>query len=191
MRKIIGIDIDGTINNFIEVFIKYFKNLTGETLTKEDIDSWYLADVISRKFGDKIDKNIVTTIYQNEEFLMELKLLENIKNTLEKVLKEDKFELKFVTALGKKELEPIRDKWLERELEDLNIEVVYETNKSKVKMNYLIDDAPHNLDDLSPIIGQDNCICIKHLYNETSKYIRVNDLEEGFKYIYKKEKMNY
>ena len=188
-KIIIGLDVDNTFNNFSELFVLYFNRLTGKNMKVGDINDWDLKKVINHLYKGEVDGNIAKEIYEREDFVMGLELVEGTRAVLEEISKDERVILKLVTAMSKKELTSVRDKWIEGKLNNLNIEVVYETNKENVKMDYLIDDAPHNLDSVSKIIGEDNCICIEHEYNKHVNYKKVNTLKEAFNYIYKKENL--
>lgn len=185
--KVVGVDVDNTINNFSELFIVYLERLTGFKLKEEDIFDWNLGHVINTMSEGKVNGDISKQIIIMEDFISELEILDNVKEVLERVLKDKKIKVKLVTALADEKLIPVRDNWLKLKLQDMDIEIVYEVNKEKVKMDYFIDDAIHNLDSLAPILGKENCICIKHKYNENCNYLKVNNIEEAFEYIYKKE----
>lgn len=85
---------------------------------------------------------------------------------------------------------PYRDKWFENNFKDCKFEIHYKTDKKDVEIDYLIDDGIHNLDNVATVIGADNCLCIKTIYNKNSKYKTFNNLEEAIDYIKNKEKQN-
>lgn len=105
-----------------------------------------------------------------------------------KMAKHNDIEIVFITALAD-ELALIRKSWFDENFNDISYELHFESKKSKIKIDYLIDDGVHNLDELSKHIPFENCLCIKEPYNNNSNYLKFDNLFDAYQYIVEKEKL--
>lgn len=193
MKKIrIGIDVDNVIVDFSKRFVEEFNKLTGKSLSRNEINKWNLKDVIDELYVNEIDGQIANELLASGVLMHNMSYKETAKETLIKMSKNELVEIVIITAL-QKELIYLRKQWFKEEFPDMNYELHFEANKSKIHLenpiDYLIDDGVHNLDDLSMYIPKENCICIEEPYNKDCGYIRVKTLKDAYEYILNKENL--
>lgn len=191
MRKIrIGIDVDNVIVDFSERFVEEFNKLTGKNLTRNELTKWNLKDVVDELYVDEIDGEIANEILISGILMHNMPYKESARETLLEMNKNKFIEIVIITALHK-ELIPLREQWFKEEFPDMEYELHFEINKSKIHLqnpiDYLIDDGIHNLDDLSKYIPKENCLCIEEPYNINSEYNTFKTLKDAYDYILAKE----
>lgn len=182
----VGIDVDNVVLDFTGRFIDCFFKKTGIYIDRNDINTWNFKDYIDDKFAGKIDGGIVNEMLLTGELVTEMDYKLRSKEALIEMNNHNNIEIVFVTALHK-DITHLRENWFKEHLNDLNYELHFESKKSKIKMDYLIDDGIHNLDELSKYIPTENCLCIKEPYNNQTIYPTFNDLYEAYEYILEQE----
>lgn len=184
----VGIDVDNVVLDFTEKFIEYFYKETGVKMNREEIDDWNFKNYINKKYQGKIDGEIANRILLSGKMLMNMKYKNKSKEAILDMNSNKNIELVFITSLHS-HLRTIRKNWFKENLKDINYELHFESKKSNVQVDYLIDDALHNLDELSRYIPHKNCLCIREPYNKDSKYLSFDTLYDAYNYIRKKENL--
>ena len=185
----IGIDIDNVVLDFTGKFVECFEERTKIKLDRDEIDNWNIQDFINRKYNGKVSGNIFNEIHLEGVIVTDMNFKEKSKEALIEMHENKNIEIVFITAL-EEELAHIRKDWFKENLSNIiDYELHFETNKSKIKIDYLIDDGVHNLDELSQYIPFENCLCIKETYNKDCKYLKFSDLYNAYMYILNKEKL--
>ena len=187
MKKIrIGIDVDSVIADFENSFINEFNKMTNKTLLKTDITDWNYQNAINKIYNGEIDGEIANKIIFAPEFVLNLPFIDNAKEVLLELLNNEHYEPVIITAIPS-ELIEYRNKWFKKHFNDIEFEIHYTDKKDTVNIDYLIDDAEHNLDALQHKIGKDNCLCIQMNYNKNADYKMFDKLESAIKHIKIKE----
>lgn len=187
----IGIDVDNVVLDFTERFIECFYEETGLLLTREKITNWNFKNYIDDKYKD--NKNIcgemVNEMLFSEKLITNMKYKAKSRETIFDMAKNNKVEIVFITALSEN-LINIRKDWFANNFKDINYELHFESKKSNIQIDYLLDDGIHNLDELSKYISKENCLCIKEPYNINSSYLNFDNLHDAYEYILNKENLN-
>lgn len=187
MKKIrIGIDVDNVIADFEDLFVKEFNKMTKQNLNKKQLSQWNYKEAIRHIYNTNIYDEIVNKIINTPYFILNLKFIDNAKDVLRELYYSDDIEPVIITALTD-EMMFYRNKWFKENLKDCDFEIHYRKDKRSVQVDYFIDDGIHNLDAVSTVIGADNCLCIKTIYNKNSKYKTFDNLEKAINYIKDKE----
>lgn len=187
MKKIrIGIDVDSVIADFENLFIEEFNKLSNKKIQKEHLTNWYYGKAIQKVYGDEVDVTLVEGIITNPQFVLNLPFIENAKDVILDLIDSDNFEPVIVTAIQPYLIE-YRKQWFKNHFENIDLEIHYTNKKDEIDIDYLIDDAEHNLIALENKIGKDNCLCIKMNYNLDSKFKLFDKLEDAVNYIKLKE----
>lgn len=187
MRKIrIGIDVDNVIANFNDLFIREFNRLSEDKLEEIQLTKWDFKERVSEIYNTNKYDELIDNILTSKEFFLDLELLGNARKVLEDLYYDEYIEPIIITA-APLDMKVYRDTWFKKNFKDLDFKIHYETDKKKIKVDYMIDDGLHNLDELSKVIGIENCLCIKSSYNSNEKYHTFNSLEEAIEYIRLKE----
>ena len=184
----IGIDIDNVVLDFTQKFIDCFYEDFNIKLDRDEIDSWDIQSSIDKKFNNSMEKDLVTKMLFSGRLVSDMEYKPLSLETILDMNKNTNIEIVFVTAL-EKELSHIRKAWFEENLKDVKYELHFEHVKSKIPMDYLIDDGVHNLDELSKHIPYDNCLCIIEPYNKDCRYKKFNNLKEAYIHILEKENL--
>ena len=186
----IGIDVDNVVLDFTGRFIECFYQETGFILDRNEIDDWNFKNYIDKKYqyDNNIKGDIVNEMLFSGKLITDMKYKLRSREAILKMAKHNDIEIVFITALAD-ELAHIRKSWFDENFNDISYELHFESKKSKIKIDYLIDDGVHNLDELSKYIPFENCLCIKEPYNNNSNYLKFDDLSDAYQYIIEKEKL--
>lgn len=182
----IGIDIDNVVLDFSQKFVDCFYEDFNIKLDRNELDTWDIQTTIDKKFNNSMYKDLVNKMLFSGRLVTDMEYKPLSLETILDMNKNENIEIVFVTAL-EKELSHIRKAWFEENLKDVKYELHFEHNKSKIQMDYLIDDGVHNLDELSQHIPYENCLCILEPYNKDCKYNKFENLNEAYMYILEKE----
>lgn len=182
----VGIDVDNVVLDFTGRFIDCFFEKTGKYIDRNEINTWNFKDFVNEKFLGEIDGNIANEMLFSGELVTGMDYKLRSKEALIEMNNHNNIEIVFVTALHD-DIIHIREAWFKENLNDINYELHFESKKSKIKMDYLIDDGLHNLDELSKHIPIKNCLCIKEPYNNQTIYPTFDDLYDAYEYILSQE----
>lgn len=181
MKKI-GIDLDSTLNNLEEVWLKRYNKDYKDNI--KEWSQWDMEKVVKKECGNKIYD------YLHEPgFFLNLDIKPNAKNVVESLSKD--YELYIVTAYSPDTCMD-KTKWVEKH--GLNIDVkniIFINNKGLLDLDYLIDDGPHNFENF-----KGTGLVFDMPYNkeieDSQKRIRVKswkEIEKFFKQENKKDKI--
>lgn len=184
----IGIDVDNVIVNFNDLFIREFNRLSEDKLDEIQLTKWDFKERVSEIYNTNKYDELIDKILTSKEFFLNLEFLGNAKKVLEDLYYDEDIDPIIITA-APLDMKIYRDTWFNNNFENLDFEIHYETDKKKIKVDYMIDDGLHNLDELSKVIGVENCLCIKSSYNYNDKYKTFDSLEDAISYIRLKEKI--
>jgi len=142
MKKI-GIDLDTTLNNLEQVWIGRYNKDYNDNIP-ENWAKWDLHELVKPECGEKIYKYL-----HEPKFFYNLDIKENAKNVFNFLSKY--YELYIVTAYT---ADTCKDKteWVKKQ--KLNIDpknIIFINNKGLLKLDYLIDDGPHNFNNFGGI----------------------------------------
>lgn len=140
---IFNIDIDDTVNNFIERFVELFNSITHEELSVRDILCYDLT-----KLG--IDRETLETLFfKNNYFYEALKPLDDSVSTINLLLAK-KHDIRFVTAIDydviQARLDFIRHYF---PYIDTSKSLIVTNNKRSIYADYVIDDLQDNLNNVN------------------------------------------
>ena len=135
MKKIVLVDIDCTLNNFQEIFIKTFKSCFPE-FNKHEIRTHFDAF--------KLDKEKSMSILMAESFNKSLSPLENAVEAVKEIEKNG-FTVFFCTSVVTDISNTMRDRvqWIGKWFgEKWMNQVIFTNDKTMVHGDFLIDDSP-------------------------------------------------
>ena len=141
----IGIDLDDTINNLVDVWLGYYNLEYNDNLTIKDIKSWDIDKYV--KCGMDIYKYL-----GNEELFKVLSIKDNAANIIEKII--EKHEVYIVTANASYNFGVCDDKiaFIKKFLPFFPVKnVIFINNKSLLDLDILIDDGLHNFKEFKGI----------------------------------------
>lgn len=135
---VIGIDLDSTLNNLLEVWVTRYNQLWNDSLQTNDIDCWDLSQCVKPECGKKIyDILLEDGLFKN------LGLRKHADVFVESLLR-DSHDVYIITAY---QPEVVNDKidWVKKHLPFFPINnLMFVNNKQIVKLDVLIDDGIHN-----------------------------------------------
>lgn len=145
MKKI-GIDLDTTLNNLEEKWVKEYNKDYHDNL--KEFDRWDTENTVKPECGTKIFDYL-----HKPGFFRDLEIKPNAKNVVDFL--SEHYELYIVTAYSP---DTCLDKanWVKDK--DIAIDqrnIIFINNKNLLKLDYLIDDGPHNIENFkngTPII---------------------------------------
>lgn len=135
-KLIVAFDMDDTIADFQDAFLKRLNKLKGTNYTSKDITSWDLESIFGKG---------VLNIIQEDEFFLNLQPKLNMINAMRKLIIEGEYEVVILTACEPSEyLQKIA--WVKKYIPELNYKkVIPLTDKYNFNADLLIDDAEHNI----------------------------------------------
>lgn len=184
-KIIVGFDADNVLLDFTSKFIEMFNKVSDKKIKKEHLTEWNFINCVNKLYGEKYC-NLAKQIIDSVEFTENLTLKKNVYKSFKAICNDPYIKVLIVTALPI-DLIPHRENCFNRLFKGLNYKVIYEKNKEKISLNYIVDDGVHNLDSLSKKIPKENCLCIKELYNKDCNYNSFDDIRGAIQYIYNKE----
>jgi len=141
-RLKIGIDMDQVLNNLNKKWFKTYNEKYNDNLTMEDVTAWNMLNFVKPECGRDIFKILATP-----GFFRDLEIQPNAQEVVEWLCKY--YDVYVVSAAhyantGDKGL------WLKEFFPFIKYEnIIFCNDKSLIRMDYLIDDAPHNLIDFT------------------------------------------
>lgn len=184
-KRTVGLDADNVIFDFTSSFVYYFNKITGKNLRREDLKQWNFKYALKELYGEDYYK-LANEIMAMPDFVLNLKLKPGVYSAFKELCENERTKVLIVTALAD-DLIPQREKSFKKYFGGLDYEIVYETDKAKIDMHYMVDDGIHNLDNLSTKIAKENCICMIEPYNINCGYPSFKYLGDAVNYIYTKE----
>jgi 5'(3')-deoxyribonucleotidase len=141
---IFNIDIDNTVNDFIENFVRYFNRITKSSLLVEDVVEYDLS-----KLG--VDRETLTTLFFKNNYFYESML--PLKDSMEVIndLIHANHDVRFVTAIDYDVIQSRLDfihHWFP--LINTSKSLIITNDKKSIFADIVIDDLPDNLVNVNP-----------------------------------------
>lgn len=137
-KKTIGIDLDTTLNNLLDVWLTRYNIDYKDNLTVEDILTWDIVKYVKPECWRRIFD------YPAEDgFFRRLDIQPNARDVIKTL--QQFYDIYIVTAYNYK---ICKDKveWVMEHLPSINIEnIIFCNDKSKIDLDYLIDDRDINI----------------------------------------------
>ncbi|SFJ64822.1 5'(3')-deoxyribonucleotidase [Paenibacillus sp. UNC496MF] len=178
--KIIGVDLDSTLNNLDAVWLERYNKDYGDNLTKADMISWDVTHYVKPECGKKMYDYL-----REPGFFRNLGIQPHAAEVMSFL--HEYFEVYIVSSSHPN---VVADKWawVEKHLPFIDYHhFVPLHHKHRFEMDYLIDDGPHNFDRF-----KGTGILIDMPYNQhlRSKYKRCTDwldVKDYFQTLIRKE----
>lgn len=139
MKERICIDQDHVIADLITPWVDKYNNTYNDNLKVSDITMWDWHILTKPECGEKVYKLLTPDLFES------LPVVVGSQEVVEKLT--ERYEVFIVTAASKSSIIPSKAKWLKEHFPFIKKEnIVYTVNKSICLANYLLDDAPHNLE---------------------------------------------
>jgi 5'(3')-deoxyribonucleotidase len=172
MRKSrICIDIDGVLGDLITPWVEKYNNTYDDNLKVSDIDVWDWHVKTKKECGEKIYKMLTPDLFEN------LPVVEGSQEVVSKL--NSRYEVFVVTAARNAKMVPPKAKWMKNNFPFIKRDkIVYAVDKSICLADFLIDDAPHNLETFK---GAGLLFSAAHNKHE-SRFIKMNNWNDVAKY---------
>lgn len=139
-RLTILVDMDDTIENLLDAWLKYLNSKYNTSYIKEDIKDWNVASYFPMAGENEVFAPLLT-----DEFWTTVTPKEDAQIVLKKLIDEG-HSVHIVTASGYQSLSSKMENLLFKHFPFLRwSDVIITNNKQMIKGDILIDDAPHNL----------------------------------------------
>lgn len=183
-KIVIGIDVDGVIADFTGYWTREISKVAGSEMPKEALNQWDLGKVIEEHYKGKVDPQIAWDTLYREGFMRDIPFKGSAKMTFFGLCHIPEFEIKVITAVHPCHQHE-RVEWFKEHFPGLNYELIFAEDKAEHKVDWMIDDGLHNLDNMVKNGGMhpSRCICISEPFNEHSEYVRVDSLAAGVEII--------
>ena len=162
VKRTLGIDLDDTLNNLCDVWIERYNKDYNDNIT--EFWDWECTKCVKPECGEKI-----------YDYLSEPKFFYNVdikENAFEVVnFLQQHFEIYIVTAYRSKTCLD-KTNWIKKFLPNINPEnIIFCNNKGLLNLDFLIDDAPHNIKAF-----KQQAIIYNHAHNRCFEHdVRVNN----------------
>jgi 5'-nucleotidase len=184
----IGIDMDGTIADFIGGFVRVANNKYGNpsnNIKRTDITDYNLKTVLNKNFpAARKEKNPLETLI-TPEFFTYLDIFPGVVETLKQLNKKNRIII-ISRAINFYNCTSEKTRWLKKHLKDIKYDLIYvdsSSNKALINVDYMIDDDPKVISKLTTQTG----IMVEQLWNlkyrQQNKVISVSDFSEVKGYI--------
>jgi len=172
MRTVIGVDLDTTLNNLEKVWIERYNKDWGDNLTSADMISWDPTKYVKPECGKKI-----YNYFYEPGFFRNLGIKEHAKEVMEFLWNH--FDVYIVSSAHPN---VVADKWawIQEHLPFIPYgHFIPLTKKDLLKMDYLIDDGPHNIESFS---GTGILFDMPYNHYLMNRYYRVKNWREIYMY---------
>lgn len=147
------IDIDNVLSDFIEKAIDFYRNITGEIISMEDITEYNLYECLPKETADKFME-----IFSNEDFNNAYRPIEGSQSGLSYLC--DKYNVYLVTASSEKVFE-WKCSFISRYYPFFNTKrIIRVVNKSMLRAEVLVDDDIQQL-----ITSSCERVCLSYPWN--------------------------
>lgn len=172
---IINVDIDNTVNDFLDVFCKYFAQVTNNSFQniKECMTVYSISDAV------KVPNECLQTLFfNNNNFYSKLKPLAHAQHVIQQLIQE-KHDVRFVTAISYEVIDSRVD-FVRHYFPYINIDksLIVTNDKNSIYADIVVDDYENNLHNINPL-------CLHILYNQpwnqgvsVSNMVRCHNWEE-------------
>ena len=145
MGKVIGIDLDSTLNNLTKKWIDTYNEEYNDNLTINDITEWDLSKIVKPECG----KKIFDIIHRPGFFYENMEVIEGSQDVTKWLIEKKKYDIYIVTAYFPNVLMD-KFKWLEKYFPHISLKKVIPCNfKNRFNGDFLIDDGGHNIRDFN------------------------------------------
>jgi 5'(3')-deoxyribonucleotidase len=136
----IGIDLDDTLNNLVNMWLVQYNKIYNDSLTISDIKTWEITNHIKSECGEKL-----FDILRTPEWFYNLSIQPYTYEVTKWLNKY--FDLYIVTATAHlPETCYDKSRWVQKFLPHIPIEnIIFCNNKSLIDLDYLIDDRDTNI----------------------------------------------
>lgn len=137
MRKSIGIDLDCTLNNLLDVWLEHYNKDYNDNITM--MPNWNLENYVKPECGKKIFNYL-----HEPNFFYDLNIQKDAAEVIEYLYSI--YDLYIVTAYSS-DVCVDKTKWIKKYLPFFDVEkIIFCNNKGLLNLDYLIDDGPHNIE---------------------------------------------
>jgi 5'(3')-deoxyribonucleotidase len=174
----IGIDLDDTLNNLVDVWLTHYNWQFNDNLKIENIKSWEISSYVKPECG----KEKLFNILKKDNWFANLGIQSNAFRVTEWLSKY--YDLYIITAYFPNACID-KTKWVEKFLPHVNIEnVIFCNNKTLINTDYLIDDKAETIEKFKNI-----GILLDKPWNKNSKHkLRICNWNDVYKYFEKRIK---
>lgn len=189
----IGIDLDGTVYNFVDQFRLYVHNSTGKPMSEmPPANTWeFFSDqwgIPAKEYHSLMRKGV-----EDGEIFWKGEAFPNAIDTINKMYEERLDEIIFVTSRGahgglitqELALEATRS-WLNSVGVNYD-QLILTDNKDQLDLSILIDDAPYQIE--KAIVAGQDAIIFDQLWNQHMTYVRQRAF--GWDHVYTILQENY
>ena len=163
--KTIVLDLDDTLNCLLETWVNFYNHFYNDDLTKEDILSWDIWKYV--KCGKEI-----YDILKLPGFFYHLPVKEGAQEAVSQL--SEYFDI-FIVSASHPESMYDKYKWIRKYFPCISEDnICFVRNKSIINADYMIDDAPHNLEAFR---GRKILMDAPHNKNE-NRFFRVRNWNE-------------
>lgn len=174
---IINIDIDNTVNDFLEQFIFQFNAVTGRNITNDDITSYWLSECTGVPYD-----TLSTLFFKNNQFYAAFSPLPYSQDAV-KALMDAGHTVRFVTAINYEVITSRLD-FVRRffPFMDIQKQLIVTEHKEFIYADIVVDDS---VDNLKNVNGDCKFILFKQPWNIDwqSKYPSFDRWEDILQYI--------
>jgi 5'-nucleotidase len=168
IKRTLGIDLDDTLNNLCEVWIERYNKDYNDNITS--FNDWDCTKCVKQECGEKIYDYL-----SEPQFFYNTNIKENAFEVINFLL--EYFDIYIVTAYRSKTCLD-KTNWIKKHLPNINPEnIIFCNNKGLLNLDFLIDDAAHNIKAF-----KQQAIVYNHPHNLSlgdndgfNDYIRVNN----------------
>ena len=142
MAHTINIDIDNTVNNFIEIFCTYYNAIRGNKCKKINVEDITYYDLT--KLG--VSRDVLETLFfKNNSFFEKLEPLTGSVYTINELINRG-FDVRFVTAIDYEVIQARLD-FIHKYFPKVNTSksLIVTNNKNSIYADFVIDDLEANL----------------------------------------------
>lgn len=140
---IFNIDIDNTVNDFIQTFIVYINRLSGRNIQYDDITFYDLTNLGYDR------KTLETMFFKNNQFFHSMKPLEKSQDTINGLI-DAGHDVRFVTAIDYEVIQARLD-FVHNYFPKINTSksLIVTNDKKSIFGDFVIDDLPSNLNNIN------------------------------------------
>jgi 5'-nucleotidase len=185
----IGVDMDGTIADFIGGFVRVANNkyeTSTRRMARTDVIDYNLITVLHKVFPtSKKEKDSFFNLITHG-FFTNLDIFPGVVETLKQLNKKNRIII-ISRAINFYNCTSEKTRWLRKHLKDIKYDIIYvdsSSNKALVNVDYMIDDDPKVISKLTTQTG----IMIEQLWNlkyrQQNKVISISNFSEAREYIH-------
>ena len=141
----VNVDVDNTVNNFLEMFLLLFNSISGRNINYEDVTDYSLS-----KITGVPNKTLETLFFKNNSFYKTLQPLQGSAYVLEELVRNG-HDVRFVTSIDYDVVQS-RISFLNKHFPfiNLNKSLFITSDKCSVPSDIVIDDNPEHLVPVDP-----------------------------------------